>query len=532
MSTSPPANLWDAFSRTVRAHGPRTAFISGGSCVTFEQWMARAQDYAMWFAGAASGGASGGGGERALVIMRNSPEMAAAMCGIWGAGGIPALLHADSPPSHVAHAIELINPRCVFVDDGSLVRLPDIRAATPSDIARVRDGAARPIDNSPARLGDPASIVFTSGSTGPPKGVIQSHGNLLRGCRAVNGYLGLDHGDSIVCPIPWSFDYGFGLLLTTMIMGARQILPDSSHPAALCEAIARHRPTMLPGVPSLFAYLFTGLSPVRETDLSSLRIVSSTGGAIAPSVFDGMLDAFGHCRIFLNYGLTESYRTSALDPALVRAHPTSVGRAIPGVSIAIVREDRSEAAPGEEGEIVHRGDFIFLSYYGDPAATSRVRRPDPRAAPAPTPTPGTGAAPPALFTGDYGRIDADGLLFIHGRRDRQLKSMGVRISPEEIERLLQQSGLVQDAAVFGQKHDMLGDEVCAAVVPAPGATDIASALARFARATMSPAMVPRRWLIRAALPRTSTGKTDYPALRGEAARRPAVSSSPEAPAPL
>ena len=275
---------------------------------------------------------------------------------------------------------------------------------------------------------------------------------------------------------------------------------------------------MLPGLPSWFTYLLRGVSPLGSTDLSSLRVVTNTGGSIPAPVLEDMLGVFAHCRIFLNYGLTESYRTSYLDPALIRARPRSIGKGIPGVSVAVLREDSLPAAADEEGEIVHRGAYLCMGYWSDPEASARALRPDPLA-PAGCPAPR-----PALFTGDYGHMDADGFLYYHGRRDHLLKSMGVRVSPGEVEELLHGSGLVREVAVFGRPHDLIGDEVWAAVVPRDDDADAVMARLRaHARRVMSPYMQPRRYLVKASLPRTPSGKIDYPALRDEAGRAPSAS---------
>jgi acyl-CoA synthetase (AMP-forming)/AMP-acid ligase II len=191
----------------------------------------------------------------------------------------------------------------------------------------------------------------------------------------------------------------------------------------------------------------------------------------------------------------------------VAERPTSIGRAIPGVEVAILRDDGTEAGPDEIGEIVHRGEFVFLRYWGDPEATARARRPDPLA-----PEAGRDSAP-ALFTGDLGRMDADGFLYFEGRRDHMIKSMGVRVSPVEVEELLLASGLVEEAAVFGIPHPVNGQEVCAAVVSQAPPEETRKALVRFARQEMSAYMIPRRYLLLDSLPRTSSGKVDYPALR-------------------
>jgi acyl-coenzyme A synthetase/AMP-(fatty) acid ligase len=280
----------------------------------------------------------------------------------------------------------------------------------------------------------------------------------------------------------------------------------------VCEAIERHRPSILAGLPALFSYLMGGLSPIRSTDRSSLRLLTNTGGTIPFPVLEGMFDTFDKSTIVLNYGLTETFRSCFLPPRLVREVRGSIGVPIPGVDIAIVRDDGIAAEPGEEGQIVHRGDYICLGYWDDAEATARAIRHDPLALPG-SPDPGR-----ALFTGDYGYRGEDGLLYYRGRKDHLLKSMGIRVSPNEVEALLYESHLVSEAAVFGMPHELLGHEVWAAVVPRDGEQDVPRQLAGYAKRVMTQPMLPRRYLVKDALPRTTTGKVDYTALQHEAAR--------------
>jgi acyl-CoA synthetase (AMP-forming)/AMP-acid ligase II len=496
------SNLWQLFVATARSGAARTAIVEGDRSWTYGEWLARALDYA-----AAYRAAGVSANDRILLRVRNSTEIAAALTGAWGAGAIPCLLDSSAPPAHVEHAARTVVPRLVVADDDA--------AAQPEGVAalharEVTSGADSPEPR--ALPSDVALIDFTSGSTGRPKAVAHAHGALARGCHAVAGYLGLDAGrDRLLCPVPWSFSYGSMQLQFAAFLGITQVLPEANTPFAICESFARHRPTVLAGLPSLYVYLLRGVSPVRSTDLSSLRLLVNTGGAVPLPVLREMLEVFPHCRIALNYGLTESYRSATVDPALVRTRGDSLGQPIPGVDLIVVREDGSLAAPGEVGEIVHRGDYLCLGYWNDPQATARALRPDPLM-PAGSPYPGR-----VLFTGDLGYRDADGFLYFRGRRDRQLKSMGVRVSPDEIEELLFSSGLAREVAVFGMPHDLLGDEVWAAVVAREKDQDVRRELERYARPRMSQYMQPRRWLVLPALPRTPNGKVDYPALAAAAA---------------
>ena len=493
---------WHSLRDLAAASANRTAIVQGEETMTFGQWLDRSHAFA---AALRDNGLAPGG--RVLLWTETSPTMACALTGTWAAGGIPVLMDPRSGPAHFQHALRTVVPdvvvtpaRCELNLDGSTARI-----VSCDDVPANSAGVAVP---EPMLLAnEPASIVFTSGSTGRPKGVTQSHGNLLRGCLTVTRYLGVTSEDRVLCTVPWSFDYGYGQLLTAAIRGATLILPSTNNPIEMCAAIEQHRPTVLAGVPSVFTYLLRGVSPFRTTNLSSIGTVTSSGGRIPAPILDELFALLPHAQFFLNYGLTETYRTSYLDPAAARDKRTSIGKAIPGVDVAIVREDGSLAAPGEVGEIVHRGDFVFLGYWNDPDATAKALKPDPLA-PADAPGP-----PLAMFTGDLGYRDEEGFLFFTGRRDHQLKSMGVRVAPTEVEELLYESGLVKEAAVVGRKHEMLGDEVCAFVVPMNHVDNAAFQLGQYARRAMSPYMVPRRFFVVTELPKTPNRKIDYTRLR-------------------
>jgi acyl-coenzyme A synthetase/AMP-(fatty) acid ligase len=505
------ADLYALFERTVRARPGHPALLRGAQSVSF----AELQQHSLALAdGLRKAGVRPG--ERVIVWIENSAETAAVLLGCWALGAVPVLMDHSEPQAHLANAVRRVAP-VLIVHPGHAVP-PSGDCAVPMRAVDSLAGSPQPRPATAARLPtDPASIVFTSGSTGDPKGVTQSHGSLARGCQAVGGYLGLRAEDRLLCPIPWAFDYGYGQLLTTCLFGITQVIPDAFNPFGICSAIATQRPSVLAGLPSLFTYLFRGVSPIRDTDLSSIRTVTNTGGTIPGPVLDDLFAALPQAEVFLNYGLTESYRTACLPPALARRHPTSIGAGIPGVEVVVLREDDTRCAAGEEGQIVHRGDYLFSGYWGDPEATARALRPDPRL-PAGAPT-----RHPVLYTGDFGVIDEQGLLYFRGRRDHQLKAMGVRVNAAEIEALIHASGLATELAVIGVPHDLLGHEIWCFAVPASGTADGLRALRAWCHAQLSPYLQPRRFEELPALPKTRNNKIDYPELRRLAAARPSAS---------
>jgi len=501
------ATLWQRFRQVARRQATDPAIRQGGESTDFAGLLARAAGWAAALDIAP--------GQRVVIAAQNGIGLAAAVPGIWARGAIPVFVPAEAPDSHLRHAVQKTGARALLHDPGRArpeglaaeVALLQLDAAAPAPA-----GAALP--EGPGQGGEaPGSIVFTSGSTGTPKGVVQAAATLASGVDRVAMALGYRPGDTILCPIPFAFDYGWGQLLSLLLGGYPLVLPEPRGAIGLCAAIERHRPSILAGVPAVFADLLAGLAPIREIDRSSIRLITNTGSRIPDPVRQGLVALFPEAALSLNYGLTETYRSATLPVDLAAHHPASVGHALPGVELSVLRPDGSEAPPGEEGEIIHRGAGVFLGYWDEPERSAQVLRPDPFWTDPARP------APKAVFTGDLGHKDAEGRLYIHGRRDRQMKSMGVRVSPDEIEGLLLAGGLLREAAVVARPHEMLGDLIVA-VVSLPEGGDPAEALKglkRQARATMSPYMQPRDWILLPALPRNPNGKVDYPALKRLAA---------------
>ncbi len=496
-------NLWLQFDRVALAAQDQPAFLQGERVLSFSDLRNCA------LAGAGRLGALGlAPGDRCVIWAGNSIEMAAAVLGVVAVGAIPVFVNSDAPISHFGNAIRLTEARHAVADqtrlrdarfDGVSLNIGSLAAAEATGDANARTGRVVGPD-------DPASILFTSGSSGLPKGVTQSHKNLLWGCGTLEKLLNFTSQDRILCGIPWSFDYGWGQLLSTLLLGITQILPDGRGATKFCDAIVRHQPTILPGVPSLFADLIMGLSPIREIDRSSVRLITNTGSKIPSALLAEILDLFPDAELSLNYGLTETYRSTSLPVGLGKLHPDSVGYAIPGVAIHVVKKDGQEARNGEVGEIIHQGGGVFMGYWGEPERTRKTRRDAPVWCNFDVQT------GPVVYTGDLGWKDEKGLLYIKGRKDRQIKSMGVRVSPDEIENLIETSGLVQEVAIIPRNHHTVGQQVVAVVAVKTRRTVSTRDLRKMARETMSPHMQPMDWVIVDSLPRTPHQKVDYVAL--------------------
>jgi acyl-CoA ligase (AMP-forming) (exosortase A-associated) len=342
-----------------------------------------------------------------------------------------------------------------------------------------------------------AALLYTSGSTGRPKGVMLSHANLWLGAIAVAHYLRVEPGDRTLAVLPLSFDAGLNQLLSTWAAGACAVPLDYLVANDVVRAVDRHGITTLAGVPPLWIQLAEAKWP--EQAAASLRILSATGGRMPVPLVRRLRSLFPQASLTLMYGLTEAFRSTRLDPALVDAHPESIGRAIPFAEVMVVRPDGSLAADGEPGELVHAGPLVGQGYWRDPERTTARYRPAPMA----SKLGGT-----AVWSGDSVVRDAEGLLRFVGRDDEMIKVSGNRVSPTEIEEAAIASGAVFEAVAIGVPDERLGQAIWLVV---RGSGDEARLLTHF-KAELPTFQQPREVIWVDELPRNPNGKLDRVAI--------------------
>ena len=352
---------------------------------------------------------------------------------------------------------------------------------------------------SSARPDDLAALLYTSGSTGRPKGVMLSHANLWLGAISVAHYLGLGPSDRTLAVLPLAFDYGQNQLLSTWAAGGEAIAFDYLLPRDVVRAVGRHGVTVLAGVPPLWTQLVEADWSAGEG--TSLRTLSNSGGHLPRPLVATLRASFPEARLHLMYGLTEAFRSTSLDPTLVDTHPDSVGTAIPFAEVMVVREDGSEAAPGEEGELVHAGPLVAQGYWRDADRTEQRFR----------------SAPPfsryggtAVWSGDTVVKGHYGLIRFRGRDDAMIKVSGNRLSPNEIEESALASGAVREALALGVADERTGQAVKLVAVPA--GEDAEARLRTWLARELPAYMQPREIVWCDTLPRSPNGKVDRAAL--------------------
>jgi acyl-CoA ligase (AMP-forming) (exosortase A-associated) len=421
------------------------------------------------------------------------------------------LVHVPINPllkrAQVAHILADSGARLLLGTPSRLASLasgdlpPGCAALGEAEALAAAAAAGHELGPSAADPDDLAAILYTSGSTGRPKGVMLSHANLWLGAVSVAHYLALAEDDVTLAVLPLSFDYGQNQLLSTWYAGGCVVPLDFLFARDVVKACAAHRVTTLAAVPPLWVQLAESDWPAPAR--AGLRRLTNSGGALTVDLVRRLRALFPEARLFAMYGLTEAFRSTFLDPALIDHHPTSMGKAIPFAEVLVINDAGALAADGEEGELVHCGPLVAKGYWRDPARSAERFRPAPAA---------STYGGMAVWSGDRVRRDKDGLLYFAGRRDAMIKSAGNRISPQEIEEAALATGLVAEAVALGVADPRLGQAVHLVVRgDAAREAELAEKLLRELPNFMQPKAI--HW--RAALPLNPNGKIDRAALQAE-----------------
>ena len=290
-----------------------------------------------------------------------------------------------------------------------------------------------------------AAILYTSGSTGLPKGVMLSRDNLLLGASSVNQYLGISARDRLLAILPFSFDYGLNQLMSACMAGASLVLMDYLLPRDVIRAISRYRISGLAGIPTLWKQL--AALDWDESSRDSMRYITSSGGVMPVTTSAALREKLPHTDIYLMYGLTEAFRSTYLPPEQLDRRPDSIGIAIPNAELHLINSAGQPCATGEPGELVHAGPLVTLGYWNAPEKTAKRYRPLP------------GSSEPAVWSGDLLRQDEQGYYYFAGRMDAMIKTSGYRVSPAEVESVAHAARPHTHLAAVGIPHPALGQAI-------------------------------------------------------------------------
>lgn len=462
-------------------------------------------------------------GDRVIVFADNTIETVIAFWAVLKANAVVSIVNPQTKQDKLEYLINDCRPSA-FITDAHLTRaFAPVLARTAHVRTTVIAGAldATQLEGAPGLVSfaqaasdgadapppraaidiDLAAIVYTSGSTGDPKGVMLTHRNMLTAATSVSTYLRTAEDDVLLNVLPMSFDYGLYQMLMAFRLGARLVLERSfTYPAQVLKTVVDEGVTVFPGVPTVFAIL-TELKNLAEYDFSAIRCVTNTAAALPVKHILKLKELFPTARIYSMYGLTECKRCTYLPPEDLDRKPASVGIAIPNTELWIVDDHGERVGPGVVGQLVIRGATVMKGYWEKPEATAKKLRPGP--------VPGE----QVLYTGDYCKLDEEGYLYFVGRMDDIIKSRGEKVAPKEVENALVNIEGVKEAAVIGVDDPVLGQAVKAFVVLERGVSMTAREIIGACQLRLENFMVPKVVELVADLPKTTTGKIKKTELR-------------------
>lgn len=443
-------------------------------------------------------------GDRVAVLLEKGADAAAAYFGVIAAGAVVVLINDTLRPRQIEYILDHSGARLLLTSRAMLARQhrPLKTKAAVVEVETLAEATA--FTPRPRRSADLAQLIYTSGSTGLPKGVMASHANILAAIETVAGYLGIRSDDRIASLLPFNSVYGANQLLCAVLHGATLVIERSPVPNQVVAGLRDAGATVLAGVPPLWLQLINAPA-FQEEPIATLRILQNAGGHLAPAAVQRLRELQPQADLYLQYGMTEVFRTTYLPPEELERRPDSMGLPMPGVEVLVVREDLTPCEPGEVGELVHCGPTVTQGYWNEPERTALTYRPHPF-----DPEAGT-----VVFSGDMVRRDEEGFLYFVGRRDRMIKTLGYRVGPDEVLDVLYASGEIAEGLVTTEPDRQRGEAIVAYVVLKEGGA--LDRLRKFCRAEMPRYMQPTRIEVREFLPRNANGKHDLLALRKEAA---------------
>ena len=423
-------------------------------------------------------------GSKVRLSLPNSPAFLLSFLAVNDCGAVAIPVNPHLASDERQRIDEIARPDFIIAEEGSESVLPGVYLS----------GTTHRSDRE--LIGDLSTIIFTSGTTGSPKGVMMTDEGLVGNAVAVAGYLDLSERDTSLIFLPLCYAYALSQVFSTLVAGGCIVLlRDLRYPALALAAIAEHRVTGFGGVPT--SLMILARYPAEAgIDLGSLQYILSAGGPLAPALAQRVQQAFPSAALINNYGCTEiGPRATAVNYS---KHPDkigSIGRPIPGVGLGILKPDLSEAAIGETGEIVLSGLSLMKGYYRDPQTTAARM------------------SAQGFHTGDFAYADADGFLYYQGRDDDIFKSAGEKVSAKEIEDVVLEHEAVAEAAVISMPDSILGAVPVAYAVRRPGTSCSDRELQTFCARRLSRHKVPRAIHFVDSLRKTESGKVQKHLLR-------------------
>jgi len=477
-------------TRTARRYGSRPALKLDDVIVTYDMLEERASRVAGLLR--ARGLLPG---DRVGIMVPNVPDFAPVYYGILRAGGVVVPMNVLLKEREVSFYLSDSGARYLFVWEGFAEEARKGADGTACEPIVVKPGEFQEMiaespsepDNVERDGADTAVILYTSGTTGTPKGAELTHHNMAENCRCSTELMRVTEHDMIFGALPLFHSFGQTCCLNNAVhVGACLTLLPRFEPTKALEIIQRDKVTLFEGVPTMYHAMLN--HPARgDYDAASLQICVSGGSAMPVEVMRGFEEAFG-CVILEGYGLSETSPVASFNHLERERKPGSIGTPIRGVEMKVVDDECREVAAGEVGEIAVRGHNVMKGYWRRPEETEKAIRDG------------------WLLTGDMAWRDDDGFFFIVDRKKDMIIRGGFNVYSREVEEVLYEHPAVLEAAVIGIPDDALGEEVGAALVRRPGAETDADEIRAFVKDRVAAYKYPRRIWFTEELPKNTTGK--------------------------
>lgn len=348
---------------------------------------------------------------------------------------------------------------------------------------------------------DLAALIYTSGSTGFPKGVMMTHQSMVFATWSLIEYLRLSEDDRIIVALPLAFDYGLYQLLMAITISGTLIMEQSfNFPPTIFRQIEKLRPTVFPGVPTVYAIM---IETHKKTGLTfeSIKKITNTAAALPVEFIPYLKKIFPNALIFTMYGLTECKRVCYLEPELIDLKPGSVGKAIPGTEVFLLSRDGNPVPNGERGILHIRGPHIMAGYWKDEVLTNKMLKP------------GVIPGDKILCAQDWFKMDEDGFLYFQGRNDDIIKTKGEKVSPVEVENVIYKNPGVKEVLVLGVTDKVLGESIVAFLTLHNNVKVSEKDIQQECAGNLEPFMIPQKIILLSEMPKSSNGKIDKMELR-------------------
>ncbi|WP_048749096.1 long-chain-fatty-acid--CoA ligase [Paenibacillus sp. P22] len=492
-------SLAEILENSAASHPLRPAYVWGGRETSYSELM----DQVMR---CASGLASHGivKGDKVVLLLGNSPDFVIAYYGILRIGAVAVPVNPTYTPEEIAYVLDNSRARAVIaaaplepVFHALRPRLPELKLVVLTEAGtswdELLDAGGGNIESAYIKDDDTAVILYTSGTTGKPKGAMLSHRNLATNAESVHSMFKINHEDRAVVVLPMFHIYSMTVCVNApLAVGAALIIMPRFQPAEVIRTIREDRATMFSGVPTMYSFLlqFPGAS---AADFAGIRLCSSGGASLPLEVLNRFEEKF-QTVIYEGYGLSEASPVTAFNPLGGIRKPGSIGVDIPNVINKVVDSEGREVPRGEVGELIAQGPNIMQGYLGMPEATAATLRDG------------------WLYTGDMARMDEEGYIFIVDRKKDMINVGGFNVYPREVEEVIYQHPAVFEAAVVGVPDEVFGERVKAFVVRSDESLSVEDLLA-FCQSRLVKYKIPTIVEFLAELPKNSSGKTLRRALR-------------------